>query len=583
MPFNYIRTFLQTISSPFSRKKPSTKARTASSTSYKSPSTTKRPAEPRPAQNRTTQSAGKNEAPVSKPVQETAQSTKADHHQLPNAKVTSPSTPQKSVSSADRRFYITPAGTISTSPSFLCLDCIPEPPNIDHFESFIEIELGIDFGTKFTKVCFRDTDSERTEIVTFTNDRTSIEQAFILSRVEISKHNDVISGLTEKEWQDREYSEGKSIDFLKMRLAYLDGPSPEKDWLPSIGDFDTEASIENLSAYFLSSVIVRSQNWLRVRHPDLFQGRSVRWILNIGAPVAYWEGPAISRFKHVLKMAWALSCTPTINTSSCLTLEQLNICVGQVRQWMSQNPEYPFDGYVKPEIAAAVWSYIQATGSKEGFSIFFDIGDGTAEGAAFRYYKKLGEAKIDFYSGSVEPLGVSALAKKLEKELQISEGDIRDYLVTRSNLEQGEKIDDSQTRKSFHQLVAAAVVDGCTKHSEIRQYQASDDIGSNLEIFLGGGGANILFYRATVQETHTKFNHASIDVPPYRLKPVPQPKDLEMNKLHTGVFNRFAIAYGLSMPEGESPTFDFPQLSDSGAVITAAAGSISYEDSKDSC
>lgn len=552
MSFNSIRTSLQKLIGQFVEKKPSKKTKSVSTGAF-------------------------HVSPASQP--KSSSTVRTTRHAPAST----------SLSENERRFYVSPTGTVGLSDAFLRSDCAPHLPNASQFDAFIE--LGIDFGTKYTKVCFRDENSEHTEIVTFTSEKSSIEQALILSKVEVSDQNELFAGFTKGEWKKGEHFDGKAIDLLKMRLAYLDRPPSEGDWLPPIEGFETEEAIEHLCAYFLSSVIVRTQNWLRSQHPILFKGRSVGWVLNIGAPIAYWEGPAISRFNHVLKMAWALSYTPamtkplsgSIARSSCLTLEQLGCCTNYIRQWMAQNPEHPFDGYVKPEIAAAVWSYIQAAVSSEGFYIFFDIGDGTAEGAAFRYYKKLGEAKIDFYSGSVEPLGVSALSRKLEAEIQMSEDAVRNYLVDSKSPIQSSRISHSQTRKSFQLLIASTVVDGCEKHEQIRRYQASDDIGADLKIFLGGGGANIPFYRATVQATHGEFNHDSIDLPPYRLSAVPRPRDLEMNQLNPDLFNRFAIAYGLSMPEGDSPTFDFPNPTDSGAVTTTATRPIHYEDSKDAC
>ena len=590
MPFNFIRTSLQKIASQLlgskKSKYSSSSSRTSEDTSSpkssdnsntsRSSTPAKKDVSPRASRNPSsptsttrTQKKSVSSSATSKPTATAKEnSEEGTTYQESKARGTSTLPIQATSEANDRRFYVAPWGTVSTSASLWCLDAPPQLPRTDYVDAFIE--LGIDFGTKYTKVCFRDIDSDRSEVITFANGESSIEQALILSRIEISQHGEIFSGLTEAEWRCRKSSTGQAIDFLKMRLAYLDEPPIRRRWLPTVDSFNTVESIENLSAYFLSSVIIRSQNWLRDNHPILFKGRSIGWVLNIGAPVAYWEGPTISRFERVLKMAWALSCTPNICMSPRLTLEQLNYCTDEIRRWMVRNPAYPFDGFVKPEIAAAVWSYIQATGTSEGLSIFFDIGDGTVEGAAFRYYRERGEVKIDFYSGSVEPLGVSALSSELEQELQLPEGSVKSCLIDSKNLIRSSEIGQSKTRKTFQKLVASVVVDGCDRHREIRQYQASQDVGSNLSIFIGGGGANIPFYRATVQSTHSEFNHSSVDIPPYRLNAVPRPKDLEMNKLQASLFDRFAIAYGLSMPEGESPVFDFPDESDIGGEVVVA-------------
>lgn len=586
MYFKFVQASLRKLANKFVRKKPSNKSEAKHERSYRADKQQSKKTENVDrdrSPKKTGQSNKEHSAHSSSAKEETKSAKHTSAHEAAYARKprgrAQPSSTENAVQ-ANRKFYVSPAGSISTSDAFLGANCTPQMPK--DFEADTFIELGIDFGTKYTKVCFRDEDSEHTEIVTFTNKKSSIGQALILSKIEVSERNEVFVGLTEDEWNRKTHSAKETIDLLKMRLAYIDAPASEKDWISPVIGFETDLEVENLCAYFLSSVIVRSQNWLRTQHPILFKNRSVGWILNIGAPVAYWEGPTTSRFEQVLKMAWVLSRTPLISSSSRLTLEQFTCCVDNARKWINQNKRYPFDVCVKPEIAAAVWSYIQATGSSEGFFIFVDIGDGTAEGASFRYYRKQGEAKIDFYAGLVKSLGVSALSKKLGRELQLSENIVRTQLLNATEYLDNPKVSRSQTRKSFQQLVATTVVDGCEKHAEIRQCLSSDDIGSHLQIFVGGGGASIPFYPSTVKATHGEFNHGSIHVPPYLLKAVPQPKALEMNKLNGDVFNRFAIAYGLSMPEGEFPSFDFPTQDDSGSTISNNRPT-RYEDSKDFC
>lgn len=460
--------------------------------------------------------------------------------------------------------------------------CIPKFPNTD--DSDLIIDLGIDFGTRYTKICFRDSDSRRTTVVTLDYGSASLEQALIPSQLAVLEDGLILTGLTLSEWENSQWPIAETIDFIKMRLAYLDLPQ-EEDWLQPIKELDSPETIENLSAYFLSRLIVRSRNWIQVAYSDLFRNRPAIWVLKVGAPVEYWQGPAINRFEKVLKLAWALSYTPSIQGADMLKLPQLNRCVSRVRQWIEENPEHPFDCSAKPEIAAAVWSHIRAGGSREGFFTFFDVGEGTTEGASFRFWRDKGEDKIDFYSGFVRPLGVAALSQRMADELSMTTQEVKEQFLSWPLQYQDavyQRLHQSICRRQLQKLVGAVVGRGCRRYRQVRPHMWRDEIGEKLGIFLGGGGGQIKFYKETISATYDDFNQQCADIRPYDLRSVPLPKDLMMRKLEAKVFDRFAIAYGLSIPDGEFPQFDFPPDNDSASQHRSRRAH-DYSDTKDFC
>jgi len=77
-------------------------------------------------------------------------------------------------------------------------------------------------------------------------------------------------------------------------------------------------------------------------------------------------------------------------------------------------------------------------------------------------------------------------------------------------------------------------------------------------VFIGGGGGNIKFFPETICATHSDFKQGNADIPPYKLRQIPTPDDLAINGLDSKDFNRFAIAYGLCIPEGEGPDIRLP-------------------------
>ncbi|SRR6266496_1466084 len=79
----------------------------------------------------------------------------------------------------------------------------------------LAINLGIDFGTSFTKICYRDVGTEETGIVTL-GERT-LDSALIPSIVAVDQRG-ILSG---GNWTHQS-SAATGIKYLKMRLADLE-------------------------------------------------------------------------------------------------------------------------------------------------------------------------------------------------------------------------------------------------------------------------------------------------------------------------------------------------------------------------
>lgn len=428
------------------------------------------------------------------------------------------------------------------------------PPQLSSTQDFtLEINLGIDFGTGFTKVCFRDLASDRSEVVTFSEtDTIDLEQALLSTKVAILEDGTLLTGLTAAEWAQNKQPIQKTIEFIKMRLAHLDLPE-EAEWrLDQVPELDDPETVENICAYFLSTVITRAQEWIQKNRADLFKNQKPRWSINTGVPVEYCDSPALARFQQVLSLAWLLANTPS--SKQPLTIPSLNQLGTYLRQWRQHNQEKPLDCFTTPEISAAVWSFLSSRQAEEKFYIVFDIGDGTADGASFRYWREDGEPQIDFYSGYVQPLGVTVFSQQLNKELDISSEIIKHIILDwqfdqHGNHDNQNPIKNSSIRKRFQQFVGKVVVQGTQKHKEHRPILNKDDWGCELDVFIGGGGSHNLFFHETISSTHQDFRQASAGIPPYQVRPIPIPENMSMNGISSKEFHRFSVAHGLCVPE----------------------------------
>lgn len=463
----------------------------------------------------------------------------------------------------------------------------------------LDLNLGIDFGTQFTKVCVRDIGIDQSWVVTFTNDSPSLNEALIPSKLGICSDGTLLAGHTQSEWQGQTQSISVVIDYIKMRLANIDlceeGNQYPSDFLPKFQEIDlnSDENLEDLCAYHLSTVILKAKQWVGKNNADLVKNQKINWSANIGVPVKYIDSPAIERFQKVLCLAWLLSQS---DEPLPLYFQELQERIRQLRQNISSG-QIPC--FAIPEIAAGVYSYTVSRQAEPGLYIFFDIGSGTIEGASFQFWRDSNEMpRVDFYSGEVEPLGVNALAKRVNNQLLGSKVEIEhdithnsqkilqeiqaisenianlystvhgDFIANKFKVTQRaiEKTLQSnvppQTEKllhlilgqsSIHSQVAKVIMTSKEKNREYFQRSSS------LTIFLGGGGRESQYYQDTIQSTYSACNHQYADVPSYQVEELPFPKgNFDMSGIERLYFHRFAVAYGLSIPEAEAPEVCLP-------------------------
>ena len=400
------------------------------------------------------------------------------------------------------------------------------------------LNLGIDFGTSFTKVSFRDVAERQTVIVTFdacenrkggsdTDGEGGIspEDAMIPSIVSVGAGGALSLG--------RDSDEGKSRErYLKMRLADLEISGASE----SVGRGD-EKTVQVLSSWFLATVISRARIWIHQNEKERLAGREdrIEWSVNLGVPVEHHVSPVKERFSEALSIAWVWATRDEIPDTVQSATESYESLAGRVDRER-------LDCHVIPEIKAAVQPFLTSRAAEHGIVyVYFDIGGGTVDGAAFKYLNWGGERTVAFYSGKVDPLGVSA----------------REHHILRGGSEES-------LRDEVQALVATVIIgakekDGRDWRREViqdesmRQRRAwrkefSSDDAVPLPVFMGGGGADMDWYRDAVSSTYHDFDHHKAGIPPYDLVKVPRPADLDLKCLNEKDFGRFTIAYGLSIP-----------------------------------
>lgn len=441
----------------------------------------------------------------------------------------------------------------------------------------VAINLGIDFGTSFTKVCFRDVGTEESGVVTF--DAADADGALIPTVVAVGKdgHLEIADEISD----DRDFV---FIPYLKMRLA----GSTFGESRATVGDVDLngEEAVAALSSWYLASIIIRTKEWLAKVEKERFKNRSPVWSANVGVPVEYCDSPALERFENVLGVAWLWVKEHKVPS----TVSDL---VDLYRATKSRLDDAVSDFHAIPEISAAVQSFIISREAVPGIYVYFDVGGGTVDGVAFRFLNDDGERKIDFYSGKVQRLGISILADHFGAN--VSGGvtpEMLEAILADANTSMKAEFAQQVRRLVAHVIIRAKDKDNTDwqrpafQGPEYRKrfYARLDPSQMQpLVVFIGGGGAQSKWYQGAINSTYTKFQHQNASIPPYQLIEVPKPADLDMRSIPEKHFRRFAISYGLSVPLGEGPEVRLPsQVPDAVKPKRAKnAGIVDYADSKD--
>jgi hypothetical protein len=457
---------------------------------------------------------------------------------------------------------------------------LPARPNKSRAQEQLQtvsINLGIDFGTSFTKICFRDVGTEESGIVTF--DAGNSDGALIPTVVSVGPngHIKISNGMS-----DDQHS--VFIPYLKMRLA---GSRVGKN-LPTVNNvnLNDEESVAALSSWYLASVIIRTMEHLASVEKERFRNRLPVWSANVGVPVEYCDSPELKKFETVLGIAWLWVKE---NRVPATITELINL----YRTTEEHLDDEVTDFHAIPEISAAVQSFIISREAIPGIYVYFDIGGGTVDGVAFRFMNFNGEKKIDFYSGKVDRLGISMLADHLESNVL---GGITPEILA-SILRDANPSKKEDFVQKIRLLVGHVIIRAKDKKRTGWQrpvYQKPGDIKpvfapldpsrmEPLDVFIGGGGAPSKWYQKAIISTYEKFQHKNAGIPPYQLTEVPKPADLDMSDIPEEQFRRFAISYGLSVPLGEGPEVRLPSRVPNARKpkLAAKVGIVDYADSKD--
>ena len=407
--------------------------------------------------------------------------------------------------------------------------------------STADVILGLDFGTRFTKVCYRFLGDERSSVAE--RDATSQQGALWPSRVFVDAQRGSLH-LT-RTTSDSDLFE---LSYLKMRLK--DPAAAEFGPHPKIAAFVQRGSEQALAAFFLAQVIRRACSVIIQREADRFKDRQPRWQINLSIPAQYQDDGVAETFRLTGEVAllWAdappVSGTPTVTEIG----RRFASDVGQVKSRRRVE--------VFPEIVAALHDFVRRPDTPEGVHGFVDVGGGTLDGCVFQLTRMREGPVINVLAASVEPLGTVAIAKKAILGLyQDLNRTIEQRIVTGDEPELSVNLPLAESETCVRSFIGRLMRDardhspygtlrqpGNASLSDPTRLTSSD----HFVLRCSGGGASSPWYKRTIEATHQINKQASLGIMPYSVELI-APSASFSGGLRAP-FNRFVIAHGLSSP-----------------------------------
>ena len=388
----------------------------------------------------------------------------------------------------------------------------------------IQIVVGLDFGTSFTKVVVGE--SRIHYAVPFGEFSFSKNRYLLPSAVSVAGVNgECVLGIPKHAKQ--------VFDNLKMPLIDR--------------DFGEETQIRAIA--FLALVFRYVRGWFFRTHGHTYKDRGIQWFVNIGLPTDSFDDDDLTEvFLNTTRAAWSASVERgRISMDACA--DKLNAGNNKIKRSTERDldrllPDDRFHAF--PEFAAQLTGYTRSPRHQKDLHAMIDVGGGTVDVTVFNVVQRQGEDRFPIFTRTVQPLGPRYLVRQRFEELGVG------------NTVEVSPFDDFPGNKEFADLCRISVgrladidkpfqrrilecIGGPLLLTKKCRYPNSKHWMSGIPTFFCGGAASSEFYMKLLKWFMER-DH------PLKLAPtdLPEPEDFSTDVREDAPFSRLALAYGLS-------------------------------------
>jgi hypothetical protein len=317
--------------------------------------------------------------------------------------------------------------------------------------------LGIDFGTTFSKACFRY--GTTLEFVKFNDKKTS---SYFKESIVYFKNNKLYYYPVEN---------SKQIKYFKYSIIGNELQSKEIELNPEI-----------LSVFFLSCLIKESKNYIE----NFLSKKEGIKIVNIGAPVDNFidnkkYNQKYNIFNKIIHFAEQVSTH--IEEDYSYDLDKLK------EEYEIFKDDRTKNNNVLPELYAECCSYLSNPNVEDGFYAIIDIGGGTVD---FGVFSKLGR-DIYLRGNKVWCMGVEVIITEICTKSGLTDKGIRDYIFKlNGKLNEKAILSLEELKSKFEEIFVKMLIE---------LYKFLDKPSKmNISVLICGGGANCKWYENIIKK-----------------------------------------------------------------------------------
>ena len=455
----------------------------------------------------------------------------------------------------------------------------PKSPILDERDPYL-VQIGLDFGTAFSKCVCRDILAEKAWIHTQENNGSEGLPFLIPCNLAFENGYLWLSSQGNGSYLAGGLSHVK-MALQKAALEEWDDPFL-RPFKKACGEVEIPEFVKACAVYLIAGILGGVKREISRRFPGHQEKDSA--LVNMAVPVADADRPVVEAlFEEVLRQAWILAEKltghPKVKVAYVISL---------MREYASEAAKEDVGEacYLYPEASANVQGFVRSRVSSPGIYLFSDAGAGTVNQSLFIFKRKEGEDdKLTFLNAAVLPLGSSHI-ERLALDHAGEEG-LENLEKWRLRKERNEKFDPLRRArqdigKRLGPKTKQTIAIAKQKLPSWRQI-------NELKMILGGGGLCDIPYKKSVLEQFNSVIFSDREISKRRheedLVPIglPTPTDLTGKGIARNGMNRLSVAYGLSFHKDELAQFKLPGETPKATVIWRPRAQTYRAASKDDC
>ncbi len=391
-------------------------------------------------------------------------------------------------------------------------------------DSPIQLVVGLDFGTSFTKVVVGE---------------SRIHYAVPFGKISLGKNPYLLPSAVSIVGRGDECMLGVCGDatqvFDNLKMPLIDR------------NFGEQA--QGRAVVFLALVLRYVRGWFFNTHGQTYKNREIHWFMNIGLPTDSYDDKDLTNvYRNIVHAAWRSSVVRG-PISLKRSIDYLSVGDSRVKRLPAEfSDRFLQDDRINvfPEFAAQLTGYTRSPRHQKDLHAMIDVGGGTFDVTVFNVIQRQGEDLFPIFARTVRPLGPRYLVRHRFGALGLPDTDEispfddlpddKEFAdLCRVSVGLLAEVDKPFQRKIRECIGNAVLYTKQNRHPDSRHWK------SGLPTFFCGGATSSEFYLrllAIFKEERCPFRLLSTDLP--------QPEDLETPLLDGASYNRLVVAYGLS-------------------------------------